>query len=57
MKSNQTLTPARSLSEGEGENSRQTVGETGAAGHSVVRASLFPRPIGWGEGPGAVAFS
>ena len=57
MKSNQTLTPTRSLSEGEGENSRQTVGEPGAAGPSVVRASLFPRPIGWGEGPGAVAFS
>ena len=50
MKSNQTLTPARSLSERV--NSRQTVAETGAAGHSVVRALLFPHPIGRGEGPG-----
>ena len=50
------LTPALSPSEGERENRRQSVGETGVAGNVVSRTLLFPlhRRGGEGQGEGAI---
>jgi len=46
------LTPALSPSEGEREDHRQAVGESGVAGKSASRTLLSPLPFGRGEGQG-----
>ena len=44
------LTPALSPSDAERENCCQSIGESSAVGNSQARPSLFPRPLGGGEG-------
>ena len=49
---NKPLTPALSPSEGERENRRQSVGESGRFEIFPCRALLFPLPRRGGEGQG-----
>src|SRR5690348_7483622 len=50
--STRPLTPALSPSEGERENGRQSVGESGRGGMVETSAWLLPLPFGRGEGQG-----